>query len=181
MPAAAIAGRDAGELADEIGAVLRLTTQNLIQMAASRRQTKSAIRSAHHTLFRPTENNPLKFAASPEHAMEIMFGPPSPVHLKASAAVAEAFEEQKAHALLTFGAMQGALDALFEDLSPDKIDAALAQERGLGAVMASRKSRLWDAYAERWKALTKRADGRLNDAFMGLFAQAYDRLTEKGG
>ncbi len=83
--------------------------------------------------------------------------------------------------LLTFGAMQGALDALFEDLSPDKIEAAVPQERGLGAVMASRKARLWDAYAERWKALTKRADGRLNDAFMGLFAQAYDRLGDKGG
>jgi type VI secretion system protein ImpI len=181
IPPAAIAGRDAGELADEIGAMLRLTAVNLMQMAASRGQTKSAIRSAHHTMYQPTENNPIKFAASPEHAMEMMFGPPSPIHLRASKAVAEAFEDQKAHALMTFGAMQGALDALFEDLSPDKIDAALPQDRGLGALTASRKARLWDAYAERWKALTKRADGRLNDAFMGLFSQAYDRLNEKGG
>ncbi len=71
IPLTAIAGRDPDELADEIGAVLRLTTANLIQMAASRRQTKSAIRSAQHTMYKPTENNPLKFAASPEHAMEI--------------------------------------------------------------------------------------------------------------
>jgi type VI secretion system protein ImpI len=181
IPLTAIAGRDPGQVADEIGAVLKLTTANLIQMAASRRQTKSAIRSAQHTMYKPRENNPLKFAASPEHAMESMFGPPNPIHLKAEAAVAEIFAEQKAHALLTFGAMQGALDALFDDLSPDRIEATLPQERGLSAVVASRKAKLWEAYAERWKALTKRADGRLNDAFMALFAQAYDRLGDKGG
>ncbi len=132
MPTAAIAGRDAGELADEIGAVLRLTTQNLIQMAASRRQTKSAIRSAQHTMYRPTENNPLKFAAESRarDGDHVRAAEPRSISRR-PAAVAEAFEEQKAHALLTFGAMQGALDALFEDLSPDKIDAAVQQERGL--------------------------------------------------
>lgn len=181
IPPGALSQRDAGEVADEIGAVLRLSVENLIQMAASRRQTKSAIRSARHTMFRPTENNPIKFAADAPHAMEMIFGPPSRVHLKASAAVAQAFDDFKKHNILTFGAMQGALEALFEDLAPDKIESALGPERGLGAVMSSRKARLWDAYAERWRALTKRADGRLNDAFMNLFAEAYDKLDDKGG
>jgi type VI secretion system protein ImpI len=181
IPPSALANRDAGEVADEIGAVLRLSVENLIQMAASRRQTKSAIRSAHHTVFRPTQNNPIKFAADPAHAMEMMFGPPSRVHLKASAAVSQAFDDFKTHNMVTFGAMQGALEALFEDLAPDKIEASLGPKRGLGAVMSSRKARLWDAYAERWRALTKRADGRLNDAFMKLFAETYDKLDDKGG
>jgi type VI secretion system protein ImpI len=181
LPRAALAGRDASEVADEIGAVLRLTVLNLTQMAASRRQTKSAIRSSQHTMFKPTENNPLKFAADPAHAMEAMFGAPSRIHMRAPAAVAEVFEELKAHNVQTFGAMQQALDALFEDLSPDRIDAATPQDRGLSAVVASRKARLWDAFAERWKALTKRSDGRLNEAFMALFAQSYDRLNDKGG
>lgn len=181
IPASALAQRDAGELADEIGAVLRLSVENLIQMAASRRQTKSAIRSAHHTMFRPSENNPIKFAADASHAMEMMFGPPSRVHLKAEASVSQAFNEFKSHNMLTFGAMQGALEALFEDLAPEKIEASLGPDRALSAVMSSRKARLWDAYAERWRALTKRADGRLNDAFMTLFAGAYDKLDDKGG
>ena len=181
IPSSAIAGRDPNEVADEIGEALRLTVMNLIQMAASRRQTKSAIRSAQHTMYKPTENNPLKFAASPEHAMETMFGPPSRIHLRGPAAVGQVFNEAKSHNVLTFGAMQNALDALFAELAPEKIEASLEPERGIGAMMASRKARLWDAYAERWRTLTKRADGRLNDAFMGLFAEAYDRLNEHGG
>jgi type VI secretion system protein ImpI len=181
IPASALANRDPGEVADEIGAVLRLSVENLIQMAASRRQTKSAIRSQHHTMFRPTENNPIKFAADSAHAMEMMFGPPNRMNLGAKAAVSQAFDEFKTHNIATFGAMQGALEALFEDLAPEKIEASIGPERGLGAVISSRKARLWDTYAERWRALTKRADGRLNDAFMNLFAASYDKLDDKGG
>ena len=181
IPPSALIHRDPGEVADEIGAVLRLSVDNLIQMAASRRQTKSAIRSAHHTVYKPSENNPIKFAADAPHALEAMFGPPNRVNLKAQAAVAQAFDEAKTHTLLTFGAMQGALEALFDDLAPDKIDASVGPERGLTAMVSSRKARLWDAYAERWRALTKRADGRLNDAFMSLFAETYDKLDDKGG
>jgi type VI secretion system protein ImpI len=181
IPRTAIAGRDPNEVADEIGQALRLTVDSLVQMAASRRQTKSAIRSTQHTMYRPTENNPIKFAADREHAMETMFGPPSRIHLRAPAAVAQVFAEAKAHNVLTYGAMQSALEALFAELAPDKIEASLEPERGLGAMMASRKARLWDAYAERWRVLTKRSDGRLNDAFMALFAESYDRLNEQGG
>ena len=47
-------------------------------------------------------------------------------------------------------------------------------------MMASRKARLWDAYAERWRAMTKRADGRLNDAFMALFAAGLRPLERQG-
>ena len=130
-------------------------------------------------MYRSAENNPLKFSADVEHALEVMFGPPNRIYLKASAAVNEAFDDLKTHNMLIFGAMQGALDALFEDLSPEKIDAATLQEKGIGAMVASRKARLWDAYVARWQTMTKRSDGRLNDAFMSLFAQAYDKLDTR--
>jgi type VI secretion system protein ImpI len=53
-------------------------------------------------------------------------------------------------------------------------------DRGLGGIVVSRKAKLWDAYVERWRARTKRADGRLFEAFMALFAEAYDRLQKRG-
>jgi len=33
---------------------------------------------------------------------------------------------------------------------------------------------------ERWRAKSKRADGRLLESFMALFAEAYDRLQGQG-
>jgi len=179
IPERAIAGRDPAALADEFGAALRLTVQNLAQLLASRAESKTAMRSASRTMIRAFENNPLKFTSTPEEALAVMFGPPTPNYLGARAAIEGSFSDLKAHQILTFGAMQGALEALYEDLAPEKIDQSVEPDRGLGAIVGSRKARLWDTYVERWRAKSRRADGRLLEAFMAHFAEVYDRLQDK--
>jgi len=180
IPERALANRDLDALADEIGTAIRLTAENLAQMLSSRAESKTLMRSSSRTMIRALENNPLKFGSSTEEALAIMFGPPSRQYLDARATVQRSFADLKAHQILIYGAMQGALDALFEDLAPDRIDHAVEPDRGLGGFVLSRKAKLWDVYVERWRSKTKRADGRLFDAFMALFAEAYDRLQSKG-
>jgi predicted component of type VI protein secretion system len=46
--------------------------------------------------------------------------------------------------------------------------------------VGSRKAKLWDIFTERWRAKSRRADGRLNEAFASAFAEAYDQL-QRGG
>jgi len=180
VPSGATAGKDPFVVADEIGAILRLTAQNLAQMLASRAETKSLIRSSSRTMIRALENNPLKFMATPEEALGVMLGGANRNYLDARRTIETSFEDLKKHQVLTYGAMQAALEALFDDFAPERIDKSVEPERGLGALMASRKAKLWDVYVERWRAKTKRSDGRLSEAFMDLFAQAYDRLQNKG-
>jgi type VI secretion system protein ImpI len=179
VPPHAFTSRNPDEIADEIGAVLRMMTENLAQMLASRAESIALMRSSNRTMIGAVENNPLKFASSPAEALAIMFGPPTRNYLDAQTTIEHSFADLKTHQILTFGAMQGALDALFEDLAPDRIDRSVEPERGIGALMSSRKAKLWDTYVERWRAKTKRADGRLLEAFTALFAQAYDRLRDK--
>jgi type VI secretion system protein ImpI len=176
---AAFAGRDPNAVAEDIGAVLRLTAHNLAQMLSSRSETKGLMRSASRTMIRALENNPLKFTASPEEALSIMFGPPTRNYINAQTAVERSFGDLKAHQIQTFSAMQAALEALFEDLAPDKIDRSVEADRGLGGLVGSRKAKLWDVYVERWRAKAKRSDGRLTEAFMTLFAESYDRMQNK--
>src|SRR5260370_34488785 len=123
-------------------------------------------------MVRALENNPLKFTGAPEEALAIMFGPPTRSYLDARAAIESSFADIKSHEVLTFGAMQAALEALFDDLAPERIDRSVEADRGLGGLVGSRKARLWDVYVERWRAKTKRSDGRLLDAYMTLFAEA---------
>jgi type VI secretion system protein ImpI len=175
----AFEGRDPAAIADDIGAVLRLTAHSLAQMLSSRSETKGLMRSSSRTMIRALENNPLKFTASPDEALSIMFGPPTKNYLDAQTAVERSFADLKAHQIQTFGAMQGALETLFEDLAPEKIDRSIEADRGIGALVGSRKAKLWDAYVERWRAKAKRSDGRLTEAFMALFAESYDRLQKK--
>ncbi len=180
IPERAIAGRDPKTLADEIGLVVRLTAQNLAQMLSTRAESKTLMRSSSRTMVRAIENNPLKFTSSVEEALAIMFGAPARQYLDAQATIESSFSDLKTHQLLTYGAMRDALDALFEDLAPERIDRSVEPDHGLGRIVASRKAKLWDIYVERWRAKTKRADGRLLEAFMALFAEAYDRLLDKG-
>jgi type VI secretion system protein ImpI len=179
VPPGAFSSRNPDELADEIGVVLRMMAENLGQMLASRAESKTLMRSASRTMIRPVENNPLKFASSPGEALGIMFGPGTRNYLDARATIERSFGDLKTHQILTYSAMQGALDALFEDLAPERIDHSVEPEHGLGALMSSRKAKLWDIYVERWRAKTKRSDGRLLEAFIALFAQAYDKLQDK--
>lgn len=181
IPEHAIAGRDPGALADEIGLVVRLTAENLAQMLSTRAELKTLMRSSSRTMVRAIENNPLKFTSSVEEALAIMFGGPTRQYLDARATIESSFSDLKAHQLLTYGAVRDALDALFDDLAPERIDHSVEQDHGLGRIVASRKAKLWDIYVDRWRAKTKRADGRLLEAFMALFAEAYDRLQAKGG
>jgi type VI secretion system protein ImpI len=181
VPERVFAARNADELADEIGAVLRMMAENLGQMLASRAESKTLMRSSSRTMIRAVENNPLKFASSPAEALALMFGAPTRNYLDARTTIERSFADLKTHQILTFSAMQAALDGLFEDLAPERIDHSKEPESGLGALISSRKAKLWDSYVERWRAKTKRADGRLLEAFIALFAQAYDRLEDKDG
>ncbi|MBV9906447.1 MAG: type VI secretion system-associated FHA domain protein TagH [Hyphomicrobiales bacterium] len=179
VPSGAFSSRNPDELADEIGAVLRMMAENLGQMLASRAESKTLMRSSSRTMIRPVENNPLKFASSPGEALGIMFGPRTRNYLDAQTTIERSFGDLKTHQILTYSAMQGALDALFEDLAPERIDHSVERENGLGALISSRKAKLWDIYVERWRSKTKRSDGRLLEAFIALFAQAYDKLQDK--
>jgi type VI secretion system protein ImpI len=179
VPPGVFTSRNPDELADEIGAVLRLMAENLGQMLASRAESKTLMRSSSRTMIRAVENNPLKFASSPAEALGIMFGPRTRNYLDARTTIERSFGDLKTHQILTYSATQNALDALFEDLAPERIDRSVEAEHGIGALISSRKAKLWDIYVERWRAKTKRSDGRLLEAFIALFAQAYDRLQGK--
>ncbi len=180
IPEQAIVGRDPDALADEIGLALRLMAQNLQILLSSRAKSKTLMRSSSRTMIRSMQNNPLKFTGSVEEALTILLGPPTRQYLDLRSTIEESFRDLKTHQMLTYGAMQGALDALFDDLAPDQIDRSVAQERGLGALVVPRKAKLWDMYVDRWRAKTKRSDGRLFEAFIALFAEAYDRLQNRG-
>jgi type VI secretion system protein ImpI len=181
IPGTVFSRRDGDEVATEIGAALRATASHLAHLLNSRAETKTLMRSSSRTMVRAIDNNPLKFTGTPEEALTIMFGPRTATYMDAITALEQSFSDVESHQLLTFAAMQRALDALFAELAPEKIDSAVAPDRGLGALVVSRKAKLWDIYVERWRAQSKRSDGRLTEGFMALFAEAYDRLINESG
>ena len=174
------AGRNSGELADQIGEAMRLVVDNVMQLLSARLQAKRHVRSASHTLIQAVDNNPLKFAPSPEEALRVLFGPRTRSYLDARRALEQGFQDLKSHQIKTYAAMQHALSALMADLEPKAIEGSTEADRGITSLMTSRKAKLWDAYVARWQGMEQRDGSNPIDVFMRLFAEYYDRDVGTG-
>jgi type VI secretion system protein ImpI len=174
LPDDAFAGRDPGELAEQLGRLLKLSTDNMKQLLEGRQQAKRLARSPNQTTVQAINNNPLKFSPTAEDALRIMFGAQSRSYLDAESAFAQGFDDLKKHQIKTYAAMQQAVTLLMKDVDPAAIEAASQSDRGLAGIMGSRKARLWDIYVARWQAHAKRHDNGILDTFMDYFARCYD-------
>jgi type VI secretion system protein ImpI len=175
LPEDVLAQKEPDELAQQVGAVLRLVAENLMQLLNARRQAKRLARSSSHTTVQAIDNNPLKFCPSAPDALRIMFGPASPSYLDAHRAIGQGFEDLKAHQIKTYAAMQQALTMLMADFDPRAIEKDTDEGRGIAGLLVSRKAKLWDAYEARWETKIGRAGGGPVEVFMAYFAKAYDR------
>jgi type VI secretion system protein ImpI len=175
LPEDLLRQKDPAELAAQLGSMLRIVTENLMQLLSARAQTKRLARSSSHTMVRAIDNNPLKFAPSAEEALRIMFGPTTRSYLNTQRAVEQSFEDLKSHQIKTYSAMQHALSMLMGDLAPQAIEQATEDDRGIASLLTSRKAKLWEAYVARWQAKVGQGDGGPIEAFMLYFAEYYDR------
>ena len=171
----AVADRSDEALAEELGRLFRSVSHNLQVMLLARAETKSAMRSTERTMIGALENNPLKFSPTAEDALKLMFGAPTRSYLDAEKTLEASFGDLQKHQMQTFAAMQQALQALIDDLSPDTISGATSKDGGLAALVSSRRAKFWDTYVERFNAKAGRHERGMIDAFMILFSEMYDR------
>lgn len=174
LPDNAFAAQNPAQFAEEMGQLLRLLTENMRQLLEARQQAKRLARSSSQTTVQALDNNPLKFAPTTDEAMRIMFGPPTKSYLGATNAIAQGFDDVKAHQIKTFSAMQHALKRLLEEFSPEEIEKVSTLSRGIFG-RGPNKPACWDTFTARWNAATHgQEDGMLN-TFMHYFAEYYDR------
>lgn len=179
VPVEYLTRRDSTELLEEVGATLRVTAEHMMRLLQARASVKRSIRSAEHTMIAAIDNNPFKFSPTPEDGLRIAFGPQTRSYLGGRVAVERGFQDIANHQLHVFTAMQQALQMLMEDLDPASVEAELGQDKGVSALLSSRKGRLWELYAARWRAKTQRSEDGMVGLFLQYFAECYDRLGQR--
>lgn len=177
MPGAVFASHSPIDLAMLMGRLVRLSADNLKQLLAARSELKDMVRSSQ-TAVMASDNNPLKLAPTIDEALGMMFAP-SASYLDAMSAFEQGFRDLKHHQVQTFSAMQVAVSAIGRDLEPRAIEAQVEPDRGLGAVVGSRKARLWDTYVLNWKARAGAHEDGLLGVFLEHFSQHYGRASGK--
>ncbi|WP_395667083.1 type VI secretion system-associated FHA domain protein TagH [Methylocella sp.] len=180
MPEHVFSRRDPLKVGEEMGALMRRAVEDMTQLLKARSHAKGFARASSQTMIQAVDNNPLKFAPTPEDALKIMFGPRTAGYLDARRAFEAAFLDLKAHQISTYAAMRQAARMLVEDLDPREIEAEAGSDGALAALFGGHKARLWDVFLARWRAKSLRHEDGLVDAFMLYFSQCYDDAKDGG-
>jgi type VI secretion system protein ImpI len=177
LPEDAFAGRNADELAHELGALMRIASANLMQLLTARAAAKTLARSTERTMIQQTDNNPLKFMPSPEEAVRVMLSGNSTSYLDGRQAFERGFADLQTHQMATYTAMQQALKALLEDLDPKDIASAAGATKP--SLLGSGKAKAWETFQARWEAKAGQYEHGMLDAFLMLFSEFYDRVSRQ--
>ncbi|PLP58055.1 type VI secretion system-associated FHA domain protein TagH [Mesorhizobium loti] len=166
--------RDPHEVAAEIGAVLRISVEQLSLLLKARAAAKVLAKSSHRTMISAEDNNPLKFVPGTDDMLEIMFARRRAGYLDARHSIEDAFRDLKTHEIATYAAMQAALSRLLDDLSPEAIARKLPP-----ASFSSKKSQAWDALVTTWRTMEEKHENGMLDVFLAYFAEAYAKAGKQ--
>ena len=171
---------------DLVGELLREATRGAVELLVARAALKREMRT-DVTMIKAQENNPLKFSPSPEAALQLLLGVPTPGFMAPATAMRDAFDDLRAHQLGVMAGMRSALDGVLQRFDPAVLESKIAARRsGLASLLPStRKAQLWEQFQQLYTQLSSEAADDFQELFGKAFRRAYeahiDELQDRGG
>lgn len=161
---------------ERIGSLLRLLSQGIIDLLATRTTLKSEMHAAV-TVIAAQGNNPLKFSPDAGAALAFLLAADTPRgFMPPEAAVEDAARDLLAHQMGVLSGMRAALAGVLQRFEPQQLEARLAPKSLLGGVLPmNRKARLWEQFEALYGAVSREAE----DDFETLFSEAFVRAYEE--
>lgn len=166
------------EISQVVGELVRETLTGLMQALSFRKKIKEEFR-INVTTIQPVENNPLKFSANLEDALENMFIKDNKAYQKPLDAVREGFHGISEHQLAVLAGIQGAFRGMLERLDPDSLEQRFEKYRKAGVLKVGQKGKNWDSYKEFHQDLVNNMDNSFQHLFGSDFVQAYENQLQK--
>ena len=157
-----------------VGHMVRAATEGLQRVLKSRTTIKGELKLAQ-TAEQPRENNPLKFSANVDEALDKMFFYSGIHHLPPLDAVEGAMLDIRAHQHATVAAMRAAFDDLLGRFDPEQLQQKF--DRGLrpGALLGmSNEAKYWDLFREFYASVQKNSEKSFDETVGQVFAAAYE-------
>lgn len=130
------------EFLQGLGGLTRILLDRLLDLLHARAEQKQKLR-VQKTLFQRSENNPLKFSATAQDAIEALFVRRHNAFLGPQDAVEAAFKDVLQHERALMAGVEGVIAQLLGD------DGTPTEAAGLGTFALVRKARAYDAWLKR--------------------------------
>ena len=166
------------EINQIVGELVRETVIGLMQTLSSRSSIKNEFRM-QMTTIQAVENNPLKFSATIDDALENMFIRQSKAYKTPVESVREGFAGIAEHQLAVVAGIRSAFKTVLECFDPVELEQRFEKHHKGAILLGSRKARLWDAFNDYYRSLADDMDGSFQFLFGDEFVRAYeDQLTK---
>lgn len=167
------------ELSRNLGQIIRIVVAGLMDILQSRQQIKEEF-GIQHTMFRPADNNPLKFSANVEDALHNLLVKRNAAYLGPVDAFADAFDDLRDHQLAMLAGLRVAFDAMLTEFDADRLQEAFDTQMSKHALpLIPAKMRYWELYREKCQELVKDPDATFDRLFGEEFRRAYEEQFRK--
>lgn len=166
------------EISAAVGLLMRETIAGLMQALSFRKKIKEEFR-INVTTIQPVENNPLKFSANIEDALENMFIKDNKAYMKPLDSVKESFQGISEHQVAVLAGIQAAFRGMIERLDPEALEKRFEKYRKTGVIKVGQKGKNWESYKEFHQDLVNNIDNSFQYLFGYDFVQAYEEQLQR--
>jgi len=170
----------APELASELGQILRVVVSGVMDVLKARQRTKDEF-GLGMTTFKRVDNNPLKFSADVDHALQNLFAKkPNAAYLGPVEAFEDAFEDMRNHQIAMLVGVRVAFEAMLSEFHPDHLQEQFDRQLKKGVLVSMpAKLRYWELYRDWIHDMVRDADTSFRELFGDEFARAYEEQLKR--
>ena len=178
-PAPVAAHGAAAALPADVDQIFRIVVDGVMDVLRARAEIKNTFRLPM-TVIQRSENNPLKFAPTPEDALQRIMAPPSAAFLSGTAAFQDAFDDIRCHQMAMLAGVRAAFESLLVHFGPERYEREVdGGTKRSGFMDFAGKGKYWDKYRENFDALSKNPDECFRRLFGDEFARAYEEQLSR--
>jgi type VI secretion system FHA domain protein len=166
------------ELAQTLGAVLRVAVGGLMDVLRARERMKDDMR-LRGTTFKAQHNNPLKFSANVDDAFHNLLVKQNAAYLSPPDAFDDALRDVRDHQAAIIAAMRLAFESMLAQFDPNSLQEDFDRQMKKGSILGvPAKLRYWDLYRDKYGELAKDGDASFRNLFAEEFAKAYEEQLQ---
>lgn len=166
------------EIHTVVGGIMRESIDGLMQVLRSRTSIKNEFR-INITTIQPVENNPIKFSASIDEVLEIMFLRQSRAYKQPLESVQESFQSIADHQVAVLAGIRSAFRSALGKFDPLLLEEEFKQSGKAGLMPGMLKGKMWSAYQEHYQDIANDVERSFQDLFGDEFVQAYEDQMRK--
>jgi type VI secretion system protein len=173
LPARKLDDKQTEQVLHCLGQVMREVVLGVGENLHLRSEQKNVLR-VPTTTIQPQNNNPLKFSAGIEEALNNLLFRQSAEYLSAVDAVRETFSDIKHHQQHLLAALRTAVADYVGRLDPEELERKVASGKSGVLANAANKLKYWDIFKDLYQVVAQRQPGQFPQQFIEELARAYE-------